>query len=81
MDPIINRRIFFKIAATGVAGYFVSPMEAFSQTSATWTQNATVLGTAKNVIFVLLARSAKPIRHVRPARWSMDPRQFRADHD
>jgi uncharacterized protein DUF1501 len=54
MDPIINRRVFFKIAATGVAGYFVSPMEAFSQTSATWSQNATVLGTAKNVIFVLL---------------------------
>jgi hypothetical protein len=54
MDPIINRRVFFKFAATGVAGYFMSPMEAFSQTSATWSQNATVLGTAKNVIFVLL---------------------------
>ena len=27
MESIIDRRIFFKIAATGVAGYFVSPMQ------------------------------------------------------
>ena len=25
MDAIIDRRIFFKIAATGVTGYFASP--------------------------------------------------------
>src|SRR5215510_2494405 len=54
MEPIIDRRVFFKIAATGVAGYFASPMEMFAQT-VTWNSNATILGTAKNVIFVLLA--------------------------
>jgi hypothetical protein len=30
MESIIDRRLFFKIAATGVAGYFCSPMEMFS---------------------------------------------------
>jgi hypothetical protein len=54
MEPIIDRRIFFKIAATGVAGYFASPMEMFAQ-STTWNPGATLLGTAKNVIFILLA--------------------------
>ena len=52
MEPIIDRRLFFKIAATGVAGYFASPMEIFAQSSS-WNSNATILGTAKNVIFVL----------------------------
>ena len=52
MDPIIDRRVFFKIAATGVTGYFVSPMAMFSQTPTT--SQATILGTAKNVIFILL---------------------------
>ncbi len=55
MEPIIDRRIFFKIAATGVAGYFVSPMEMFAQTTTVWDPNATILGTAKNVIFIMLA--------------------------
>jgi hypothetical protein len=54
MEPIIDRRLFFKIAATGVAGCFVSPMETFAQ-EVTWQQDATILNTAKNVIFILLA--------------------------
>src|SRR5262245_57246543 len=54
MESIVDRRFFFKIAATGVAGYFASPMPLFSQTVTTWDPQATVLGTAKNVIFVLL---------------------------
>src|SRR5262245_6637825 len=54
MEPIIDRRVFFKIAATGVAGYFASPMEMFAQ-SVTWNPDATILSTAKNVIFILLA--------------------------
>jgi len=54
MNPIIDRRIFFTIAATGVAGYFVSPMKVLAQTQ-NWTAGqATLMGTAKNVIFVLL---------------------------
>src|SRR5262249_25407308 len=53
MEPIIDRRVFFKIAATGVAGYFVSPMELRAQT-VTWNPDATILNTAKNAIFVLL---------------------------
>jgi hypothetical protein len=55
MESIIDRRLFFKIAATGVAGYFASPMETFAQSTTVWDPNATVLNTAKNVIFVLLA--------------------------
>jgi hypothetical protein len=54
MEPIIDRRVFFKIAATGVAGYFVSPMEMFAQT-VSWNPDAIMLNTAKNVIFILLA--------------------------
>jgi hypothetical protein len=53
MEPIIDRRLFFKIAATGMAGYFASPMEALAQ-STTWKPDATILNTAKNVIFILL---------------------------
>ena len=53
MEPIIDRRLFFKIAATGVAGYFVSPMEMFAQ-STTASSQAAILNTAKNCIFILL---------------------------
>src|SRR2546426_3534886 len=52
MESIISRRLFFKIAATGVAGYFVSPLEMFAQAATTST--ATILNTAKNCIFILL---------------------------
>ncbi len=52
MDPIIDRRVFFKFAAAGLTGCFVSPMEMFAQSS--YTQQATIIGTAKNVIFLLL---------------------------
>lgn len=52
MESIIDRRLFFKIAATGVAGYFSSPMEMFAQTTSAGP--ATILNTAKNCIFVLL---------------------------
>ena len=54
MEPIIDRRIFFKIAATGVAGYFSSPLQTFAQTSVTSNPQAAILNTAKNVIFILL---------------------------
>src|SRR5262245_7213889 len=54
MKSIIDRRIFFKIAATGVAGYFVSPLQTMAQVVTT-TPGATIFNTAKNCIFVLLA--------------------------
>jgi hypothetical protein len=54
MNSIIDRRFFFKIAATGVAGYFVSPMQTMAQTVTT-TPGATIFGTAKNCIFFLMA--------------------------
>ena len=54
MESIINRRVFFKIASTGVAGYFVSPLQTMAQTVTT-TPGAAILGTARNCIFVLLA--------------------------
>jgi len=56
MGPIIDRRIFFKIAASGVAGYFASPLDIFGQSAVvTSDPTATILNTAKNAIFILLA--------------------------
>jgi len=52
MTSIIDRRIFFKVAATGVAGCMTSPMKLFSQAASTPPVN--ILGTAKYCIFVLL---------------------------
>jgi Protein of unknown function (DUF1501) len=57
MKSIIDRRVFFKIAATGVAGYFVSPLQTMAQIVTT-TPGATILGSARNCIFVLLAGGA-----------------------
>src|SRR3989442_14013042 len=55
MEPIIDRRVFFKIAGAGVAGYFASPMMAFGQQgTVTADPQATILSTAKNCIFILL---------------------------
>src|SRR6266704_4998224 len=53
MNSIIDRRVFFKIAATGVAGYFTSPMRIFAQTVTSDSQ-AKILGTAKYCIYILL---------------------------
>jgi len=53
MESIIDRRLFFKIAATGVTGCFISPMRLFAQTI-TRNSQARILGTAKNCIYVLL---------------------------
>jgi Protein of unknown function (DUF1501) len=54
MDPIIDRRFFFKIAATGVAGYFVSPMKVFGQTAISYTGQPVLVGSAKYVVFIML---------------------------
>lgn len=73
MESIIDRRVFFKIAATGVAGYFVSPMEMFAQTpSADSPAPPTLLNTAKNCIFVLLAGAPSQIDtfDLRVGRWT-----------
>ncbi len=53
MKSIINRRIFFKVAATGVTGYLISPMELFPQRAPSLPP-VTVQNTAKYVIFVML---------------------------
>src|SRR5436309_13962731 len=53
MDSIIDRRVFFKIAATGVAGYFTSPMRIFAQTVTSDSQ-AKILRKAKYCIYILL---------------------------
>ncbi len=57
---IIDRRVFFKVAATGVAGYFVSPMQTVAQTITSSSQ-ATILGTATNCIYILLAGAPSQI--------------------
>jgi hypothetical protein len=62
MGTIIDRRLFFKIAATGVAGYFVSPIDTFAQSSVvTSDPNARLFKTAKNAIFILLAGAPSQI--------------------
>src|SRR5204862_5768009 len=53
MDCIIDRRVFFKVAATGVVRYFTSPMRIFAQTVTSDSQ-AKILGTAKYCIYILL---------------------------
>jgi hypothetical protein len=54
MKTIINRRVFFKVAATGVTGCLVSPMELFSQQQAPTLPPLATQNTARNVIFVML---------------------------
>src|SRR5688572_19737086 len=54
MDRVINRRIFFELTGAGVAGYFLSPLDLFAQ-AGSYQGKATILNTAKNVIFILLA--------------------------
>jgi hypothetical protein len=61
MESIIDRRVFFKIAATGVAGYFVSPMQTALSQTVTTSGQATILGTAKNCIFFLMAGAPSQI--------------------
>ena len=53
MKTIINRRVFFRVAATGVTGCLISPMELFPQQAPSLPQ-VNVQNTAKNVIFVML---------------------------
>jgi hypothetical protein len=60
MESIIDRRVFFKIAATGVAGYFASPMPTSAQI-VTSSSQATIFGTAKYCIYVLLAGAPSQI--------------------
>lgn len=76
MEPIIDRRVFFKIAATGVAGYFVSPMQtAFAQT-VTSSSDAIVLNTAKNCIFFLMAGAPSQIDTLDLRVGSWTPKDF-----
>ena len=53
MESVIDRRVFFKVAATGLTGYFMSPMELFPQSTPP-AAPATILNTAKYCIFVML---------------------------
>jgi hypothetical protein len=56
MGQIIDRRLFFKIAATGVGGYFLSPLDLSAQNPiVTMDPNALIQNTAKNAIFILMA--------------------------
>ncbi len=49
--PELGRREFFKIAGTGVAGYFLAPLALKAEAKAE-TAGAQLMGRAKNVIFV-----------------------------
>jgi hypothetical protein len=52
--PELGRRDFFKIAGTGVAGYFLVPNLAAEAAAETTSVGAKLVGRARNVIFVLL---------------------------
>src|SRR5437879_13761287 len=71
MESIIDRRVFFKVAATGVAGCFVSPMRLFAQTIASDSQ-ARILGKAKYCIYILLPGAPSQIDtfDLRVCAWS-----------
>src|ERR1051326_7077829 len=76
MESIIDRRVFFKVAATGVAGYFAWPMQtAISQTITTSGQ-ATILGTARNCIFFLMAGAPSQIDTLDLRVGSWTPKDF-----
>lgn len=77
MDRIINRRVFFAIAGTGVAGYFLSPLDLFAQSGSAYQSQAKILNTAKNVIFVLLSGAPSQIDtfDLRVGPWT--PEDFR----
>src|SRR5215468_688847 len=59
MNTSIDRRVFFKIAASGLTGYFMPPMRLFGQSPAG--AQPRILGTAKNVIFILLTGAPSQI--------------------
>src|SRR5215467_8040440 len=59
MNTSIDRRVFFKVAASGLTGYFLPPMRLFGQSQAA--SQPTILGTAKNVIFILLTGAPSQI--------------------
>jgi hypothetical protein len=61
MDRIINRRIFFELSGAGVAGYFLSPLDLFSQSGSSSNGNALILNTARYVIFIQLAGAPSQI--------------------
>ena len=61
MDAIIDRRVFFQIAGAGVAGCFVSPLDLVGQAGGSYSSQALLLSTAKNVIFILLAGAPSQI--------------------
>src|SRR5215470_12635604 len=61
MDRIINRRIFFELSGAGVAGYFLSPLDLFSQSGSSSNGNALILNSARYVIFIQLAGAPSQI--------------------
>src|SRR3989475_8556569 len=78
MESIIDRRVFFKIAASGVTGCFVSPMRLFAQTITSDSQ-ARILRTAKNCIYILLPGAPSQIDtfDLRVGSWT--PQNFAPD--
>jgi hypothetical protein len=80
LDRIINRRVFFQIAGTGVAGCFVSPIDLFGRAGGANPPQASrvpLLNTAHNVIFILLAGAPSQIDtfDLRVGPWT--PQDFR----
>src|SRR5215813_6528285 len=75
MDRIINRRVFFEIAGAGVAGYFLSPVDTSAQISA-YQGQATILNTAKYVIFIQLAGAPSQVDTLDLKVGAWTPRDF-----
>ena len=75
MDRIINRRIFFEIAGAGVAGYFLSPFDTFAQIGS-YQGDATILNTARYVIFIQLAGAPSQVDTLDLKVGSWTPQNF-----
>jgi hypothetical protein len=58
---MLNRRMFFQLAGGAVAGYFVSPWDLRAGQLKTYTTDAVMLNSAKNVIFILLTGAPSQI--------------------
>lgn len=52
--PVVGRRDFFKLAGTGVAGFFLTPLFKADAQGAAVQSGAHLIGKARNCIFILL---------------------------
>ena len=67
--PQLNRRLFFRHISSAVGGYFLLPSRP---TESIACAAGSPIGTAKNIIFVLMSWRAQPLGYVRFERRRLD---------